>query len=105
MRVREQHVQSCGTGQCRTEPPPSESSTTAGGPSVQIVDESKTGWIGIELVDTEGRHVPGADYEVELPDGHVVTGKLDALGKVRIEGIEPGQCAVIFPKLDRRDFD
>jgi len=25
---------------------------------------------------------------------------VDAQGKVRVEGIEPGECTVVFPELD-----
>jgi hypothetical protein len=48
--------------------------------------------------------VAGAEFEVTLPDGHKVGGRLDATGRVRIEGIDPGQCEVRFPRIDRRDF-
>ena len=39
--------------------------------------------------------------EIELPDGSVASGSLDPKGFARIEGIEPGQCKISFPDLDK----
>jgi hypothetical protein len=71
---------------------------------VIVMDPTKAGFIGIELVDTEKRPVPNQAFVVTLPDGRPVRGTLDQNGKARIEGIDPGQCTVTFPNLDRRDF-
>lgn len=72
--------------------------------SVIVMDPTKPAYIGIELVDTEKRPVPHQVFEVTLPSGQLVRGTLDQNGKVRIEGIDPGQCTVTFPSMDRRDF-
>jgi type VI secretion system secreted protein VgrG len=62
----------------------------------------KTHWIEIELVDENGKPVPGEEYKVTLPDGSTVaSGTLDAKGKARVEGIDPGSCKVTFPNLDK----
>ena len=91
---------------------PADSSTagrdspTAGGPagpSVVTVDPTKSAWIGIGLTRS-GRPVPGAAWEVRLPNGETVEGRLDGNGKSRLEGLDPGQCTVTFPELDRRGF-
>jgi hypothetical protein len=71
---------------------------------VVTVDSTKQGFIGITLVDTDQRPVPGAAYELELPNGEKISGLLDGNGKVRVEGIDPGNCTVTFPEIDRRDF-
>ena len=64
-------------------------------------DPKKT-WIEIELVDEEGKPVPGEAYEVTLPDGtQVASGSLDHKGFKRIEGIDPGSCKITFPRLDK----
>ena len=78
--------------------------TASPAPSVVVVDASKAAWIGIELNDRKKRPVAGALWELLLPNGKTVTGALDRNGKTRIEGIDPGQCTVKFPKLDRREF-
>jgi uncharacterized protein (DUF2345 family) len=55
----------------------------------------------IELLDVEGNPVPGEPYRIKLPDGTVVTGKLDAQGKAHHTGIEqPGTCQVCFYERD-----
>ncbi len=64
-------------------------------------DPDKT-WIEIELVDEDGKPVPGEPYEVTLPDGtQVAKGTLDQNGFKRIEGIDPGTCKITFPRLDK----
>jgi type VI secretion system secreted protein VgrG len=64
--------------------------------------EGKTHWIEIELVDEDGKPVPGEEYQVTLPDGSTVaSGTLDGKGKARVEGIDPGSCKVTFPNLDK----
>ncbi len=61
----------------------------------------KPSWIEIELVDEDGAPVPGERYRIELPDGSVAQGTLDAKGVARVEGIEPGNCKITFPNLDK----
>jgi type VI secretion system secreted protein VgrG len=65
-------------------------------------DEKKRHWIEIELVDEDGKPVPGENYMITLPDGSTVaTGTTDEKGRARVEGIDPGQCKVTFPDLDK----
>lgn len=61
--------------------------------------EEKT-WIEIELVDSEGKPVPGERYSILLPDGKTVEGRLDASGRAYFGGLDPGECEVTFPELD-----
>ena len=87
-------------------PNPSDPGKSKGPPpkSVIVVDPTKEHWIGIELVDSRKKPVGNAEFVVTLPSGQRVPGTLDAYGKSRIEGIDPGTCTVEFPTLDRRDF-
>jgi len=63
--------------------------------------EDKTSWIEVELVDKQGNPVPGARYEITLPDGKTLAaGTLDKKGYVKISGIDAGQCKIAFPELD-----
>jgi type VI secretion system secreted protein VgrG len=67
----------------------------------QPVSPDKTHWIAIELVDELGKHVPYEDYQVTLPDGTVIEGSLDKRGRAKLTGIDPGNCKITFPNLDK----
>ena len=58
-------------------------------------------WIEIQLLDEDDEPVPGAAYRIELPDGSSRQGRVDVKGLARIEGIDPAECIVTFPDLDR----
>jgi hypothetical protein len=63
-------------------------------------------YIEIKLEDTEGRPVAGESYKVTLPDGQTVAeGTLDQNGFARIDGVDPGQCQVTFPNMDKTVWD
>jgi hypothetical protein len=64
----------------------------------------RTTWIEIMLVDDEGAPVGGEEYRLTLPDGAVVSGRLDERGFARIDGIEAGLCDVTFPRIDGREW-
>ena len=65
-------------------------------------NKEKKNWIEIELVDDNGKPVPGEKYRVTLPDGTTMDeGALDEKGRARIDGIDPGNCKVTFPNLDK----
>jgi hypothetical protein len=91
---REEEVESSAAGG-ETTPAPRRSSA---------VEQAKD-WVEITLVDENGDPVPGEAYRLELPDGSVREGALDAGGKARVEGIDPGACRVTFSNLDARDWD
>ncbi|MGE3166565.1 MAG: type VI secretion system Vgr family protein [Planctomycetota bacterium] len=63
-------------------------------------EDGETTWIEIELLDEDDLPVAGEPYRLELSDGTVATGTLDAHGFARVEGIPTGDCRVTFPKLD-----
>jgi hypothetical protein len=64
-------------------------------------NEQQTTWIEIELLDEDDNPVSGKKYEVNLPDGTVAKSTLDGNGFARVEGINPGECKVCFPELDK----
>jgi hypothetical protein len=65
-----------------------------------VGDQTKT-FIEIEMVDDKGRPVPDLAYRIEAPDGKQYEGTLDADGKARVDDIEPGNCRITFPDLDK----
>mgnify|MGYP000325745260 CR=1 FL=1 len=57
-------------------------------------------WIEFEVVDTEGRPVPDETYLCMLPDGSKQEGRMDRTGKVRFDGIDPGNCVFFLKDID-----
>ncbi len=68
-------------------------------------NKQKKSFIEIELVDDNGKPVPGEPYRILLPDGSVAEGSLNDKGFARVDGIDPGTCKVTFPRLDRRAWE
>lgn len=65
-------------------------------------NKDKKDWIEIVLKDELGNPVPGQKYRVTLPDGKTIAeGTLDEEGKAKVTNIDPGNCKVTFPKLDK----
>ncbi len=81
-------VQSCGS------PPPADT----------VVSTDKKHWIAIELVDEDGKPVPGENYKIKLPDGTEIEDSLDDKGRAKISGIDAGSCKVSFPNRDAKDW-
>jgi hypothetical protein len=67
----------------------------------RVISPEKKHWVEVAMVDQEGNPASGQDYEIQLPDGSIVTGSLDARGVARVEGIDPGNCKIRFPSLDQ----
>jgi len=63
--------------------------------------EEKTSFVEVQMVGADNKPVAGVAYHLELPDGTIKTGVTDENGKVRYDGIEPGECKVSFPELDK----
>lgn len=62
-------------------------------------------FIELSLVDSDGQPVEGVKYRVTGSDGTVFTGRLDARGGARVDGIAEGRCEVTFPELHAEDWD
>ena len=73
---------------------------TQGCPYDRAPEEERT-FIAIVLLGEDDAPIKGEQYRIMLPDGRVIHGHLDAEGKARVDGIDPGQCIVTFPELDR----
>jgi type VI secretion system secreted protein VgrG len=75
-------------------------------PKTEEEAEKKTSWIAIKMIDEANEPVTGMAYRVTLSDGETVAeGTLDEKGTARIEGIEPGNCKVTFPDLDKSAWE
>jgi hypothetical protein len=61
----------------------------------------KKSWIEIKLVDQAGDPVPGEPFTCKTSDGKTVSGTTDDKGFARVNGIEPGNCDITFPNLDK----
>ena len=57
------------------------------------------------LLDDHHRPIVGEPYRVELADGSVQEGETDELGRVRLEGVEPGSATLGFPRLDGSSWE
>ena len=64
-------------------------------------DPKKKSWIKLKLVDEAGKPVPGEKYRIKTSDGKFRSGTLDHKGQAEVKGIEPGNCEVTFPNLDK----
>lgn len=63
--------------------------------------KQKKAWIEIILVDAEGNPMPGVRYRITPPGGEPVEGTLNEHGQAGLYQIEPGNCKVTFPDLDK----
>lgn len=63
--------------------------------------KDKKAWIEIILVDMEGKPMPGVKYRITPPGGPPVEGRLNEHGQAGLYQIEPGNCKVTFPDLDK----
>ncbi len=64
----------------------------------------KQDWIEIELKDDQGNTIPNERYRIKLPDGSTQEGNLDANGRARVDGIDPGTAQVSFPDIDVNEW-
>lgn len=58
-------------------------------------------WIEIELVGEDDKPIPGEKYRVTASDGRVAEGMLNGEGWARVANLEPGNCKISFPDLDK----
>ena len=63
--------------------------------------KEKKAWIEIILVDNEGKPMPGVKYRITPPSGQPVEGRLNEHGQAGLYQIEPGNCKITFPDLDK----
>ena len=64
--------------------------------------EQKT-WVDILLVDAAGEPIPNEEFRLTLPDGTVITGKVDENGLGGVDGVVKGEGTLEFPNLNQPD--
>jgi type VI secretion system secreted protein VgrG len=64
-------------------------------------NKEKTHWIEVQMLDDAGQPIPSESVEVTTPDGSVSGGTTDEKGVYRVEHIDPGNCQITFPNLDK----
>jgi hypothetical protein len=66
---------------------------------IKSTSEEKNHWVEFDIRDPKGKSLSGKKYILVLPDGAEEEGILGSDGKVRKEGIPPGQCQILFEGL------
>lgn len=56
--------------------------------------EAETHWLDVKFVDKAGYPITGVDYEFTGTDGKKSRGRLGSDGRIRQDGINPGNCTV-----------
>ena len=74
-------------------------------PPAEDTEETEHTWIEIRLVDEDDQPVERERYRITHPDGTVSEGVTDAQGSARVDGIDPGNCNVTFPDLDKAAWE
>ncbi len=64
-------------------------------------NKDKKHWVEVQLLDDAGQPIPSESVRVTLPDGSVSDGTTDEKGLYRVENIDPGNCDITFPNLDK----
>lgn len=67
--------------------------------------KDKKAWVEIILVDMDGKPVPGVKYRITPPGGSPAEGRLNEYGQAGLYAIEPGNCKITFPDLDKDAWD
>lgn len=72
---------------------------------ITLTRAQRRAWIEIQLMGEDDRPVPHEPYEITLPDGSCQKDCLNNEGFARIADIPPGECKVIFPRIDQNDWE
>jgi len=73
-------------------------------PVVQACPTKDPHWIEFELVDQDGKPVPGEPFRVRLPDKSLRTGRTDQQGKVRFDCITAGPATICYTGFDTKEW-
>ena len=68
------------------------------------LDEAKSTWIEIVMLDKGGFGVASTKFKLETPDGKIIYGVTNGNGIGRVEGVQPGDHKISFPDLPQDGF-
>ncbi len=60
---------------------------------------AQTSWVDIELLDADGNPITDEPYELLLPDGRGISGRLNGKGLTGVDRIDLGECEIRFPNM------
>ncbi|MCK4341228.1 MAG: PAAR domain-containing protein, partial [Phycisphaerae bacterium] len=60
-------------------------------------------WLGVRLKEFDGSPVANQDVQVTLENGQTVSGQTDEEGRVKFEGLQPGQGQVTFAGIPEEE--
>jgi hypothetical protein len=72
-------------------------------PAVAACPDERT-WVEIVLVDDDDNPVPDIAYEIKLPDGSIIPGRLNSAGVASYHDIVAGTCQIRFPDLPDEEW-
>lgn len=91
--------------QRETEAASASSTTVAGGAGASSAEPTgPLTWVGVEVVDDEGNPVPDTEYRIKLPDGSIQTGRTDAAGRAKIDGVTQGSVQIALPEIHGEEW-
>lgn len=67
---------------------------------LDLVDDDQSTWIEFRLHDQNDEPFAGLEYALHHPDGRDTTGRLNDLGIVHLDGIDPGSYTIRFPAAE-----
>lgn len=68
---------------------------------LDLADEDQTTWIEFRLHDQTDEPFAGLEYVLAHPDGRETSGRLNDLGIVHLDGIDPGDYTIRFPAAEQ----
>lgn len=61
--------------------------------------EPRVDWVGLHVVDADGRAIVDEPYELWFSDGSTASGHTDAEGRAHHDGVAAGRCELMLPRL------
>jgi phage baseplate assembly protein gpV len=79
----------------------SPAAAPASTPASTTEEEQHKHYIEIQVNDQNGDPLPGEYFEIITPEGTLASGSTDDKGYARVDGIDPGNATITFPRRDK----